>query len=262
MEYVPGVYPRRDVLAERTRVSMSLISAEPATTAELGRQLRELRASPFGRWLRPSPGGPAADLDLGRAVAERAVVLFRLGGSGLSSLDESSAMMTRLVCQDLLAAGAALNGIGVEGDGIVWLSECGSLPRHSVTEMIARGPATGLPVLAATTSAQVAADLADLVNVVVAYRMDDAAAAQRLSEVTGAAAPAGQEPGASPGPQAGQGPAADAADLSALRGGEFLLAVKNPQRLVPRGLLVRARVPQVTRGAGPAAAPRQAWEGA
>ena len=80
MEYVPAVYPRRDVLAGRTRVSMSLISAEPATTAELGRQLRELRASPFGRWLRPSAGGPSADIDLGRAIAERAVVLFRLGG--------------------------------------------------------------------------------------------------------------------------------------------------------------------------------------
>ena len=152
MEYVPAVYPRRDVLAERTRVSMSLISAEPATTAELGRQLRELRASPLGRWLRPSAGGPAADIDLGRAVAERAVVLFRLGGPDPSSPAESSAMLTRLVCQDLLAAGAALNGIGVDGDGIVWLSECGSLPRHSVIDMIARGPGTGLPVLAATTS--------------------------------------------------------------------------------------------------------------
>jgi len=237
MEYVPAVYPRRDVLAERTRVSMSLISAEPATTAELGRQLRELRASPFGHWLRPSAGGPAADIDLGRAVAERAVVLFRLGGP--SSAAESSAMLTRLVCQDLLAAGAALNGIGVDGDGIVWLSECGSLPRHSVTDMIARGPGSGLPVLAATTSPQVAADLADLVNVVVAYRIQDAAAARQLSEVTGAA---------------------DAADLSALRDGEFRLAVKNPRRLVPRGLPVPARVPQMARDGGPAVAARQARE--
>jgi len=268
MEYVPGVYPRRDVLAERTRVSMSLISAEPATTAELGRQLRELRASPYGRWLRPAAGGRAADIDLGRAVAERAVVLFRLGGPDPSSPAESSAMLTRLVCRDLLAAGAALNGIGVDGDGIVWLSECGSLPRHSVTDMIARGPGSGLPVLAATTSPQVAADLADLVNVVVAYRIADAAAARRLSEVTGAAAPAGPgrppEPGAivSAGAKAGPGPAADAAGLSALRDGEFLLAVKNPRRLVPRGLLVRARVPPMARDGGPAAAPRQTWEGA
>ncbi len=269
MEYVPAVYPRRDVLAERARVSMSLISAEPATTAELGRQLRELRASPFGRWLRPSAGGPSADIDLGRAIAERAVVLFRLGGPdppGPSAPAESSAMLTRLVCQDLLAAGAALSGIGVDGDGIVWLSECGALPRHAVTDMIAGGPGTGLPVLAATTSAPVAADLADLVNVVVAYRMDDAAVARRLSEVTGTAALAGPgrpaEPDVSASPGAKAGPAAGAVDLSALRPGEFHLAVKNPQRLVPRGLLVRARVPQVARDAGPAAAQRQAWEGA
>ena len=266
MEYVPAVYPRRDVLAERARVSMSLISAEPATTAELGRQLRELRASPLGRWLRPSAGGPAADIDLGRAVAERAVVLFRLGGPDPSSPAESSAMLTRLVCQDLLAAGAALNGIGVDGDGIVWLSECGCLPRHSVIDLIARGPGTGLPVLAATTSAQVAGDLADLVNVVVAYRMKDAAAARRLSEVTGAAQAGPERPpepgaGAIPGVTAGPGPAADAADLSALRDGEFLLAVKNPPRLVSRGLLVRARVPPIARGGGPTAASQQAWEG-
>ena len=65
---------------------------------------------------------------------------------------------------------------------------------------------------------------------------------------------------ASPGAKAG--PAAGAVELSALRPGEFQLAVKNPQRLVPRGMLVRARVPQAARDAGPAAAQRQAWEGA
>src|SRR5262249_31748376 len=54
-ECVPGASPRGEVLAERTRVSTSLVTAEPATIAEVGRQLRELRASPSGRWLRPSP---------------------------------------------------------------------------------------------------------------------------------------------------------------------------------------------------------------
>ncbi len=136
-------------------------------------------------------------------------------------------MLTRLVCQDLLAAGAALHGIGVDGDGMIWLAECGALPRQPVTEMIGRGPASGLPVLAATTSAQVAADLADLSNVVVACRMEDTAAARRL---LGPAPPPDQEGGAT-------GPAA-------LRDGEFLLAVKNPPRLVPRGLLVGARRPR------------------
>jgi hypothetical protein len=252
MDCVPAVYPRRDVLAERTRVSTSLVTAEPATIAELGRQLRDLRASPFGRWLRPSPGGQAAEIDLSRAVAERAVVRFRLGGPRPA---ESSAMLTRLVCHDLLAAGAALGGIGVDGDGLVWLAECGTLPRQPVTEMIARGRGVGLPVLAATTSAQVASDLADMVNVAVAHRMEDTAATRRLAAVVPAAA------GPAPDPVADAGRAGDPPGSSypaGLRDGEFLLTVRHPPRVVPRGLLVRARVPKD--GGGPAAVPRRAWE--
>jgi hypothetical protein len=232
MEYVPAGYPRREVLAERVAMSASLVTAEPAAIAGLSRQLRELRESPFGRWLRPSSGGQA-DIDLARAVADRAVVLFRLGEPAPA---ESSAMLTRLICQDLLAVGAARTGTGAEGDGLIWLAECAALPRQPVTGLIARGRPAGLPVLAATTSAPVAADLADLVNVVVAHRMADSTAARRLSAVA-------------------------AADPATLRAGEFLLAVQNPPRLVPNGLLVRARVPPVTRDAR-AAAPRRAWEGA
>jgi hypothetical protein len=218
MEHVPASYPRRDVLAERTRVSVSLLQAEPATTAALARQLRELKASESGRWLRPPGSAPAAEIDLGQTVTDRGVVLFRLGGP---SPPDVSAMLTRLVCQDLLTAGAALRGIGVGGDGIVWLAECGSMPRSSVTELIARGPDAGLPVLAATTSAPAAAELAELTNVVVAHRMEDQAAPRSLD------------------------------GLSALRAGEFLLVVKNPRRLVPRAAFVRARIPSPGRDAGP-----------
>ena len=210
MEHVPASYPRREMLAERTRVSVSLLHAEPATTAALARQLRELKASESGRWLRPPGPAPVAEIDLGQTVTDRGVVLFRLGGSPSPAV---SAMLTRLVCQDLLTAGAALRGIGVGGDGIVWLAECGSMPRSSVTELIARGPGAGLPVLAATTSAPAAAELAELTNVVVAHRMEDQAAPRSLDGV------------------------------STLRAGEFLLMVKNPRRLVPRAAFVRARVP-------------------
>jgi hypothetical protein len=229
LEYVPAAYPRREVLAERVRVSTSVVTAEPATVAEVGRQLRDVRASPFGRWLRPSPDGQAADIDLSRDVAERAVVLFRLGGPRPA---ESCAMLTRLVCQDLLAVGTALNGIGVDGDGIVWLAECAALPRPPVSELIARGRDTGLPVLAATTSAQVAADLADMVNVVVAHRTQDTTMAARLASIA-------PDPAEEKGPvmTGTLGPGSPAA----LRDGEFLLAVKHPPRIVPRGLLVRAR---------------------
>jgi hypothetical protein len=218
MEHVPASYPRRDVLAERTRVSVSLLHAEPATTAALARQLRELKASESGRWLRPPGPAAAAEIDLGQTVTDRGVALFRLGGPSPPAV---SAMLTRLVCQDLLTAGAALRGIGVGGDGIVWLAECGSMPRGSVTELIARGPGAGLPVLAATTSAPAAAELAELTNVVVAHRMEDQATPRSLD------------------------------GLSALRAGEFLLMVKNPRRLVPRAAFVRARIPSPGRDAGP-----------
>jgi len=267
MEHVPAGYPRRDVLAERTRVSVSLLHAEPATAAQLERQLRELRASAFGRWLRPSGPDPAAEIDLGRTVSERGVVLFRLGGSPSA---DSAAMLTRLICRDLLAAGAALDRIGVASDGIVWLAECGSMPRSSVTDMIARGPGTGLPVLAATTSARVAAELAGLTNVAVAHRMNDVTAARHLAAVvtaadspatpaTGPDAPGpGDSAGSAAGGDPGSAPAASAGSLAALRDGEFLLRVKDPPRLVPRALAVRARVPQPAQGARGARSTRDA----
>jgi hypothetical protein len=208
MEHVPAAYPRRDALAERTRVSMSLLHAEPATISALARQLRELRTSSAGRWIRPAGPDPAAGIDLRRAVASREVVLFRLGGVAEPAVP---AMLTRLIGQDLLAAGAALHRIGVDGDGLIWLAGCGSMPRGSVTEMIKRGPEAGLPVLATTTSGPAAAELAQLANVVLAHPMNDGGAPPGLD---GAAA---------------------------LRAGEFMLTVKHPPRAVPRALFVPAR---------------------
>ena len=186
MEHVPAAHPRRAALAERTRVSVTLLHAEPATTAQLSRQLRELRGSAFGRWLRPAARDQAArdqaaEIDLRRAVTQRGVVLFRLGGPDADAA--SSAMLTRLVGQDLLAAGTSLHRIGVDGDGLVWLTECGRMPRDSVADLIAQGRGTGLPVLAATTSGPAAAQLAELTNVVVMYRMADATAARQLASV-------------------------------------------------------------------------------
>jgi hypothetical protein len=90
------------------------------------------------------------------------------------------------------------------------------MPAGVVTDMIARGPQTGLPVLAVTTSAQVAGELADLTNVLVVHRMTDTEVARRL--------------------------AAAAVDPALLRDGEFVLAVKDPPRLVPRAVAVPARI--------------------
>ncbi len=231
MEHVPAAHPRREALAERTRVSVTLLHAEPATTAQLARQLRELRGSTFGRWLRPAgPDStntdPTIEIDLRRAVTQRGVVLFRLGTAGAAADAASaaadaaaSAMLTRLVGQDLLTAGAALHRIGVDGDGIVWLTECGLMPRDSVADLIAQGRGTGLPVLAATTSGPAAAQLAELTNVMVMHRMADATAARELAAADEVAVP------------------------DTLGDGEFLLAVKQPRRVVPRARLVRTRIP-------------------
>src|ERR1700761_8207056 len=160
---------------------MSLLHAEPATTADLARQLRELRASPLARWLRPAAG--PNQIDLGRAITERAVVLFRLGEASGTPGPE---MLCRLIGQDLLAAGSALNRIGVDGDGLIWLAECGAMPRGPVIDMITHGAPAGLPVLATTTAAPVAADLTGLVNVVVAHRMEGGAVDGWLASLTGA----------------------------------------------------------------------------
>jgi len=239
MEHVPAGYPRRDVLAERTRVSVSLLLAEPATIAPLARPLRELRASAFGRWLRPSGQGPAGEIDLRRTVTERGAVLFCLGGTADPA---ASVMLTRLVGQDLLAAGEALEAMDVDGDGLVWLTECGSMPAGAVTDMIARGPATGLPVLAVTTSAQVAGELAGLTNVLVVHRMTDAAVARRLAVAAGYPVPVTSGAGlevASPG---SAGASVAPLDPSSLGDGEFVLAVRDPPRLVPRAVTVPARI--------------------
>jgi hypothetical protein len=245
LDHVPASYPRRDVLAERTRVSVSLLLAEPSTTAQLARQLRELRASTFGRWLRPPGPGATGEIDLRRTVTERGAVLFCLGGA---PEEAASVMLTRLVCQDLLAAGEALYRMGVDGDAIVWLTECGSMPASSVTHMIARGPDTGLPVLAATTSAQVAGELADLTNALVVHQMTDAAVARHLAVAAGVPEPvlSGLSGSGTTGPGFASHGSPDApeavVDPSSLGDGEFVLAVKDPPRLVPRAVAVPARI--------------------
>ena len=74
--------------------------------------------------------------------------------------------------------------------------------------------------------------LADMVNVVVAHRTQDTTMAARLASI--APDPVEEKDPAMAGTLGPGSPAA-------LRDGEFLLAVKHPPRIVPRGLLVRTR---------------------
>jgi hypothetical protein len=179
MEHVPGYYPRRQALAERVKVSASLVEADPRVVAVLAEQLNELRASPLGRLLAPGPG---TRLDLGRVVRERAVVLF---SADAAHLGRPAVTLAGLVAHDVLAVGAELRRIGVPGDGLVWFDECGGMAPAALGELISRGAAAGLPALLTTTSPDQAQALASHANVLVVHRLIDAAAAERFAGLTG-----------------------------------------------------------------------------
>ncbi|HEY2580100.1 MAG TPA: hypothetical protein VGI74_27625 [Streptosporangiaceae bacterium] len=186
MGQVPGYHPRRQALAERVQVSARLLEADPGTTATLVEQLNELRASALGRWLVPAPG---TRLDLGRVVRERTVVLFSLDKSVHG---RAAATMAGLVIHDVLAVCAELRRIGVPGDGLVWLDQCGGVSTGALAELVSRGTAAGLPALLTTTAAGRAQPLAEQVNVLLLHRLTDPAVAERFAAFTGEKlAPAG-----------------------------------------------------------------------
>jgi hypothetical protein len=246
-QHVPAGYPRRDVLAERTQVSASVTDAEPAAIAMLTRELRTLRATPVGRWLRQPIGGQVPPIDLGRTISGRAAALFCLGHpDGTVAAHETNgvngtAMLTRLICQDLLGLGTGLRAAEVDADAIVWLAGCDAIAAGTLADLIAAGPATGLAVVATTSSVQVAGDLAEHPNVLLVHHVADPAIARRLAAV---AAPRLAAPGSvPPGSAATEAPlTVTADDLMALADGEFVLAVARPRRLVRRALAVRARI--------------------
>ncbi|MBV9858253.1 MAG: hypothetical protein JOY82_27605 [Streptosporangiaceae bacterium] len=266
MACVPLVHPRRDALAERIRVSARLVQAEPQVVSALARQLGELRASRAGQWLGPGGGEPDARIDLGRVVRERTAALFPVGS------DSRAAGVARAVARDILTACAELRRIGVDGDGIVWLSGCEHLPSRVTAELARAGAASGLPVLITTTAAGAATELAGQMNALVIHQLSDIEAARSLAARTGqrlvpatpsgvpvpaavsaetsADARPGVPPPQPPAPAAGEWPALAARpavgpqELRVLRRGEFVLVVNGPaRRLVPLAQALPARLP-------------------
>jgi hypothetical protein len=236
--HMPPAYPRRAVLVERVEVSASLISAEPATVAVLSQQLRAFRASAAGRWLGQPVGGQLSGIDLGATTSERGAALFRLGGSAQAAGPEASAMLNRLVCQDLLRLAANLRVAGGHGDAVIWLAGCEAIPERTLADLVATGPAAGIAVLATTASGPAACVLAEYTNALVVHRITDPMAARGL-----AAAAAPRLPAPEPGAVAIEAPpVVTADDLLHLGEDEFLLAVRSPHRLVPHVLAVRPRV--------------------
>jgi hypothetical protein len=244
--HMPAGYPRRAVLVERAEVSARLVSAEPATVAVLSRQLRAFRASAAGRWLGQPVGGQLGGIELSGTVSGRGAALFCLGGSAQAAGPDALAMLTRLVCQDLLRLAAGLRGTGVNGDGLIWLAGCQAIPEQTFSELVAASPAAGLAVLATTTSAAAACALAAHTNALVVHRMTDLAGARGLAAAAAPRLPPPAPQGAglataelATGVEAP--PLLTADDLLCLDDDEFVLAVRSPRRLVPRALAVRAR---------------------
>lgn len=279
--HVPDYHPRRRILAERVQMSVSLVQADPQIVAAPARQLKDLRASPLSRWLRPVFGASAVRVDVADVLRGRAVACFSLAGHR-----EAGALLARLVARDVLAAADGLREIGAVSDGVAWFAECAALPQPLLTDLLRRGGDTGLAAVATTTDPAAGAALAEHANALVIHRIPDADSAARLARLTGetlvpdsrtaltrpvpsaeADAPAGTAAtaafGSDPAITAGgrfplvQAPAVSAATLRTLPSGEFVLAVKEPRsRLVPRASAVPARLPAAPRpGTAPVLAP-------
>jgi hypothetical protein len=274
---VPRDSPAAGQIAEHVRVAVRLAQASPDALTGTARQIEAVRSSPAGQWLRPA-GAADGGIDLARVVRDRSAVLFRLDSAGLA----------RLVCADLLALGADLGRIEVDGDGVVLLCGCEKLLPGTFARLVASGGSAGLPVLATTTSVAAAAELAGSAGAVVIHRIVDADATSsaKLAASTGTrlipagvtaaspvpaslAAAVGRTSGPRTGTDAlvsagpvgtvppGAGlelvpqPAVSVQALRSLRAAQFVLSVSSPRRrLVELGRTVPGRLPKEPRDPG------------
>jgi hypothetical protein len=230
---VPAADGRRERLAHLVAETTGPALADPRPLLATARQLAAIRRSLSGGILRPDSDG----IDLTRTVRERSAALFGLADAGLA----------RLVCADIAALSEDLRGIGVDGDGLVWLHCCESLPPETITGLVVGGASAGLPLLLTSTS-PAAAGLAGTMNTVLIHRLADDAAAASLAARTGARmTPAAT--GRADGQELVPHPAVPARTLLTLAPADFALAVNSPRyRLVQPGLAVPARLPRQARG--------------
>jgi hypothetical protein len=173
-----------------------------------------------------------ADADLGRVIAERSAVLLRVGS--VADADRATA--------EVAALAAGLRRIGVDGDGLVWVTGCEWLSAQAVAALIRDGRAAGLAALIGTGSPAAIADLAGLVGALLIHRIADQSLAATLAGVCGISPPVSVlAPGSDPAPSG----TISAGTLRSLGPGEFVLTVNGPRRrLVELGRLVPARLPR------------------
>jgi hypothetical protein len=211
---------RKPLIVVDVSADTAIARAVAAACAATGTPLR----SPLPR--------QAADADLDRVITERSAVLLPAGSAGLAAR----------ACADIAALAAELRRIGVDGDGLVWVTGCQWLPADAVAALIRDGRAAGLAVLVGAgppAAATEVAELAGLAGALLVHRIADPSLARALgSALTGAS-------GRSPAGEPGRPAAPPASALPSLGRGEFVLAVNGPRRrTVTRGQLVPARLPR------------------
>ena len=168
-----------------------------------------------------------AGADLAPVIGERSAALLRVG----------SAELAARACADITALAGGLSRIGVDGDGLIWVTAGERLPANAVAALVGDGRDAGLAVLIGTSSPGAAAQLAGLVGARLILRVADPSVAAIL-------AAAADVP-----PVVGGQPAVSASALLSLRPGEFVLTVSEPtRRLVALGRLVPARLPRPALG--------------
>ena len=204
----------------------------------------------------PRVAGPPVSLT--QVVSGRLAVLLPAGTAELAAG----------ACAALRTLASDLRRIGVDGDALVWVPRAERLAWSDLPAVVRDGAATGLAVLAGTTSPGAATELADVFGALLVGPVSDRELAAALAGHTGtrllpppvAALLSGERPppadslarppGAAPPDAAGSpglvpSPAVPAQALLALGDGDFVLAVSAPApRLVAAGRLVPARLPR------------------
>jgi hypothetical protein len=197
------------------------------------------------------------DIDLGMVVGERTAALIAAG----------SPERAVRACGDIAALAADLRRIGVDGDGLVWITGAERLPAPSIATLVHAAGGAGLAVLITTASPTAAMELAGHVAALLIHRIADPALAASLAARTGTRLRPGTPSADAPMVASGMGDAIPAAGLVpcpavpvrtllSLRPGEFVLAVNAPAgRPATFGRLVPARLPPAAAGTDGAADP-------
>ena len=167
----------------------------------------------------------AADADLALVITERSATLAAAG----------SPERAAKTCGDITVLADDLRRIGVDGDGLIWVTRAERVPPPSLAELIRAGSCAGLAVLMTTASPAAATELAGAVAALLIHRIADHALAASLAARAGLGLPPAGVPAS----------LVTARTLLSLGPAEFVLAVSaSGRRHVEHGRLVPARLPR------------------